>query len=114
MAEMSDRYVMRWFAPEVRVPLARDSQLPRVAQPIGKPCAHCEEPIGPKDEGVMLSGSDDPWHQECFLRQILGSVAHQTRRCSCYGGDGNEDDDDLSRREAARRAVAYYQNHTRL
>jgi hypothetical protein len=43
-------------------------------------------------------------HHECLIRAVVGSVGHQLRRCSCYGGD-EEDPPGLTKREAARLAA---------
>lgn len=63
-------------------------------------CRRCNEEITPDDlpdpDGLAM-------HYECSLRSVVGSVAHQRRQCSCYGGKG-EDDPELSIRENARRA----------
>jgi hypothetical protein len=48
------------------------------------------------------------YHRECHLRQVTGSVGHQLRQCSCYGGD-REDPPELSVRDAARAAVALWE-----
>lgn len=46
------------------------------------------------------------YHLECHVRSIAGSVAHQQKRCSCYGGTG-EDDPALTKRQAAEAAAKY-------
>lgn len=56
-------------------------------------CQHCNEIIEGK---TSIRGL----HNECAVRLTVGSVAHQTKTCSCYGGD-SEDDPTLSKREAA-------------
>lgn len=28
-------------------------------------------------------------HKECGLREVVGSLAHIERRCSCYGGEND-------------------------
>lgn len=82
-------------------------------------CAYCEEPID--DEGDRYIPLDTSglggWnpmrgtlfeatlHRTCFIRQIVGSVAHQTRRCSCYVPGSVEDDPPgTSLREGAKSA----------
>jgi hypothetical protein len=85
----------------------------RVPTPVGEACAWCEEPIEAKDFGYVVPGfyrsgvREKPWHQECFLRQVVGSLGHQERRCTCYGGEEN-DPVGFSRRQAARMAVAKF------
>jgi hypothetical protein len=75
------------------------------------PCLWCEEPVTPgerAEETVVIRGdgsSATRWrHWECAARAALGSVAHQERRCSCFGGSG-EDDPALTRRQAALAAL---------
>ena len=65
-------------------------------------CIHCTEPILPGER----RHPEDPVHVECIARMVLGSVAHQKRECSCYGGTG-EDDPLLSKRENARLAFEH-------
>lgn len=85
---------------------------------VEKPCSFCEEEIQPDDSGFLIPayGIDPneaflyeghtytPYHRECFLRTIVGSVAHQRHQCSCHGGTG-EDDPKLTKRQAAKAAV---------
>lgn len=42
-------------------------------------------------------------HLECVLRMAVGSVGHQRRECSCFGGT-KDDPEGMTRREAARAA----------
>lgn len=68
-------------------------------------CAWCDEPVL---EGERLAPNyAQPTHYECGLRGVLGSVGHQRRRCSCFGGD-EEDPPGMTRREAARAAAEYF------
>lgn len=90
---------MQWFGIEPFAPMCDD--LDRVPVPIGEPCAWCGELVGSGDQGFYLGGCDQPTHQECFIRQVVGSVAHQQRRCSCYGGVG----EDVGALRAAARAA---------
>jgi hypothetical protein len=47
-----------------------------------------------------------PVHHACFMRPIIGSVAHLQRRCSCYVRDAEEGDDPaLTVRQAAEAAL---------
>lgn len=96
---------VRWFGDAPFAPICDET--PQVARPVGELCLHCGEPIESTDIGMMLSGSTEPIHQECFMRMIVGSVAHQQRRCSCFGGNG-EDDPTISKHEAAKRAAAHF------
>jgi hypothetical protein len=61
----------------------------------------------PKDQAMIHSVAV---HEECFMRQIVGSVGHQTRRCSCYGGD-YDDPPGMSKREAAKVAYTIFLTH---
>lgn len=77
----------------------------------------CGEAIAEGDSGfledvveslVPLVQREAPRHRECLLRRVLGSVGHQQGKCSCFGGT-YEDPPDMTPREAARAAVAYYE-----
>jgi len=87
-----------------------------VSAPIGESCSWCDEPIAEGEFGFIMDeitqdeARDSFWHQECLLRNILGSVAHQRKECSCYGGEG-EDDPNLTKREAAK-AAAFVATHS--
>lgn len=79
----------------------------RITVPVGEPCSWCEEPIAAYELGysLMCMGEDFAkriyTHRSCFLRGVIGSVAHIERRCSCYvHGAGDGDDPNLSKREA--------------
>lgn len=94
---------MRWFGPDTFAPMCDD--LPRVPIPVGTACGWCAEPIEALDAGVFLVDGESPFHHACFIRQIAGSVAHQQRRCSCYGGRNDEGENGVTKREAARAAA---------
>jgi len=98
---------MRWFGP---APFSRlCDEVPHVPTPVGAPCVYCEEPIAPDERGYFYVGAPPPpVHYECFVRQIVGSVAHQQHRCSCYGGH-DEDPPELSRRAAAKLALLAFE-----
>lgn len=66
-------------------------------------CLWCGEAVESIDNRV-LPGLQ-PMHLECSVRCLVGSVAHQKRECSCFGGTG-EDAPNLSSRQAA---LAVYQ-----
>jgi hypothetical protein len=71
-------------------------------------CTHCTESVLPT-ERLFEYANGPVAHYACFLRQVVGSVAHQQHRCACYGGGQREGDDPtLSPRQAAEAAVAYY------
>jgi len=97
--------VIRWFGPAPFSAMCRDHEIAHVPTPVGVPCAWCDEPIAADDCGYFYAGPTPPAvHFECFVRQTLGSVAHQQRRCSCYGGH-DEDPPGMSKRDAARLAL---------
>jgi hypothetical protein len=77
-------------------------------------CPFCGEPVleSDKSETMMFvekdgTSSRKQIHYECQARSIVGSVAHQQKRCSCYGGEGS-DDEFPSKRIAALAALAYF------
>lgn len=83
----------------------------RVRPPVGVPCMHCEEPFTLMDDGEMVphwdgegGAAERPWHRECLLRSVLGSVGHQLRKCSCFGGE-MEDPPGFTKRECAMLAM---------
>jgi hypothetical protein len=81
--------------------------------PVGQPCLRCHEPIGPNEYGYITAHSDGslkPQHFECFMRAIVGSLGHQQGKCFCFGGT-EEDPPEMTEREAARAALAYYVVH---
>lgn len=114
---------MRYFGEQAHHP--KWEQAPA---PIGEVCVWCDEPIAAGECGYLVPSLtmarqsldafaagcpavtqplDFTWHQECFLRQIVGSLGHQERKCSCYGG-AEEDPVGFSRRQAALMAVAKF------
>lgn len=87
--------------------------------PVNEICQFCEEVFIENDAGVSLPYLSEKninvfihYHKNCFLRTIVGSVGHQNKECSCYGGK-SEDPVHLSLREAANQAVLLFQNSTR-
>lgn len=86
----------------------------RTETPVGEPCSYCEEPIKEGDRGftIPIAGSDSeaPYHHPCFIRTIIGSVGHQQKKCSCYGGT-EEDPPDMTKREAALAAFVESKNN---
>jgi hypothetical protein len=83
-----------------------DTDMEHVATPVGARCAHCEEPITAQDHGWVLPPQELSFHHACFLRGVIGSVAHQQRRCSCFiPGSTCSDDPALTRRQAAEAAL---------
>lgn len=71
-------------------------------------CCHCDEPIRIDDH--IESYCNGPMaHRECFMRQAIGSVAHQEKRCSCFiPGSDCGDPPGMTRREAAKAAVELF------
>jgi len=123
---------MMWFGAKPFAPVCEESR--RLATPVGGACAWCKEAILPTDEGFVspLVGAGGlpelaPWHYACFLRTIVGSVAHQTGRCTCFPAGSKEPapwdeeagealacevavPEGASRREEAERAVALWRS----
>lgn len=96
---------MRWFGPAPFSPICNDPEVAHVPTPVGRPCLWCDEPIEAGERGYFYSGTEPPAiHYACFVRQIIGSVAHQQRRCTCFGGH-EEDPPGISKRQAARLAL---------
>jgi hypothetical protein len=94
---------MQWFGPAPFSAACDDCT--RAATPT-TPCAWCGEGFTDEDEGYTLPHCGDtisqlPYHIECHLRQLFGSVAHIEHRCSCYGGGEETDPPGLTRRQAA-------------
>jgi hypothetical protein len=80
-----------------------------VAPPTEELCCWCEESFLEGEVGFVMDqithdeAKDSFWHRECLIRNVMGSVAHQRKECSCFGGEG-EDDSSLTKREAAKAA----------
>jgi hypothetical protein len=91
-----------YFGPEC----SRKDYETQVAAPVGTPCIWCEEPIGALDMGT-INAAGQVSHYECSIRSIAGSVGHQKRLCSCFGGD-QEDPPGMTRRQAAVAAMTYF------
>lgn len=101
---------MNWFGPCWHAALCHDK--PPIDRPL-LPCAWCEEVFTPEDSGIQipsLDGPPAPFHRACWLRQMVGSVAHLERRCGCYVPGATElDPPHLSKRAAAEAAAIYYE-----
>lgn len=94
---------VKWFGTNWGAPIC--SECPQVPVPIGSNCFYCEEPIIETDSGV-ISSNELPMHYNCFLRGIVGSVAHLQKRCSCFIPGAHEGDPPgLTKRQAADMAV---------
>ena len=79
-------------------------------------CIWCEERVedlADLRELPMLGGptSSAYYHNDCLIRSLVGSVAHQEGRCSCHGGV-DEDDPALTRRQAATAAAEYFRQYS--
>lgn len=98
---------MKFFGKRYFSPAYTDAE--HVETPVYATCVHCGEVIEEGDDGWVMPGSpvEATFHRYCFLRSIIGSVAHQQKRCSCYGGVG-EDDPKLTPRQAAEAAAHEY------
>jgi hypothetical protein len=101
---------MRWFGKSWDAPICED--LEHAPTPLGEPCGWCREPIEEADNGLLIPHvernytMERPHHIECFIRETAGSVAHQLRRCKCFGGgDRGEMEEGMTKREAARQAA---------
>lgn len=75
----------------------------QVKPPLGRPCMLCKEAIAEGDAGT-IDGVGNVVHYECQMRSLIGSVGHQMRRCSCYGGT-EEDPPGMTPRQAAQAAL---------
>lgn len=104
---------MQWFGYKPFAPVC-DTEW-RIETPIGHTCVWCGDPIGPEDNGFMVDHCTEtgleplPWHQECYIRMLVGGVGHQERRCACFGGDTPTDPPEMTMHEAALAAAAMYQ-----
>jgi hypothetical protein len=105
---------MKWFGESWDAPVCEI--VDHVATPVGEKCLHCDEPIAEGDYGVVIPLVDGnatipiPEHYACFMRRIIGSIAHLTRRCSCYVPGADEGDPPgLSKRLAAELALEHYE-----
>lgn len=73
-------------------------------------CPWCDELVEDGEDYETTNDGELRYHRACLIRQVVGSVAHQRRECSCYGGTG-EDSPNLTPREAARAAWNYFLEH---
>jgi hypothetical protein len=87
-------------------PVSAYLDTPEVATPVGAQCAHCRERIVEGDDG-WLSSNDVPFHRACWMRSIIGSIAHIEERCGCFVPGATENDPpEMTRRQAAEAALA--------
>ena len=101
---------MKYFGQKFCAPIYEACE--EIDPPVLAPCARCGELIRSTDSGFAVPVLGEPllaaYHRACFLRGITGSVAHQKKQCSCFGGAG-EDDPSLSPRQAAEAAVKLWE-----
>ena len=76
--------------------------------PANATCVWCGEPILPEEDGIIGENGGCE-HIECFIRSIVGSVAHQEHRCPCYGGSEDHYENGMTKRAAARAAFENWQ-----
>jgi hypothetical protein len=96
---------MKFFGRRYSSPAYAEAE--QVDVPLGVRCARCDEAIASGDDGWLTPA---PFHRACFLRGIVGSVAHQQRRCLCFvPGSTVDDDPALTRRQAAEAAERYFE-----
>jgi hypothetical protein len=110
-----------WFGTDWGAPVCQST--PRVAVPVGAPCLWCTEPIAAEDSGIGMPMMESEGnvlvavqafeHVECFIRQIIGSVGHQLKVCSCFGGNDACEPEGMSTRESARAAFELAQSRWR-
>lgn len=67
-------------------------------------CQYCYEEIINGEPREITNGGEAVLHRDCAIRLIVGSVGHQCRTCSCFGGVEG-DPEGMSRREAAHAAA---------
>lgn len=102
---------MLWFGEDWKNGYDATDQQP---VPIGGQCAYCDETIIASDHGVIVPSINQtdlrhvPLHGECFVRQIVGGINHQRGKCFCCGGNSEPDPATLTKRQAAKLAVAYF------
>jgi hypothetical protein len=101
---------LTWFGKQYDSPVYHDCK--QVPAPVDSQCLYCDEDILPEEDG-FIDGAGSPFHRECWLRILVGSVAHQRMLCGCYQhasiAVSEESEGFLSRREAAKAAVAYHE-----
>jgi hypothetical protein len=103
---------MRWFGK--RWPGALCDECQEAPTPVGLACIHCEEQIVSGDSGVFYANGPAA-HRNCFLRGVIGSLAHIQKRCACYVRDSDESDPlGLTPRQAADAAVAEWERRSRV
>lgn len=105
---------MKWFG--IAYGALYESDTEHVPTPVGAPCQHCREIIAEGDDGVLQDISPIEciaFHYECHMRGIIGGFNHLRGFCLCCGGSEPPDPPTLTRREAARWALAYFEKRIR-
>lgn len=97
---------MKYFGESWGSDLCQESE--QVPVPVGERCGRCKEQFIEGDQGVIdCSGFTE--HLNCFLRGIIGSVAHIQKQCNCYiPGSTCGDPPEMTKRQAADAAVRLY------
>jgi hypothetical protein len=103
--------MMKWFGENWYAAICDNEKIP---VPTNESCAWCEEELTEEDKGVTIPHSEPdgpkemPYHLECFMRQVIGSVGHIQGKCHCFGGT-EEDPPEMTKREAALVAFELFQ-----
>jgi len=97
---------MMWFGKWHPAPAYSDC--PQTETPAGRACVYCDELIAVGEDGWIYDNGS-VHHRECQFRAVVGSVAHQQKRCSCFGGNGTDKEDGMTRREGAQAALDYHE-----
>ena len=71
-------------------------------------CVLCDEEILYEERHPLLHLELRRAHRECNMRMFVGSVAHQSRRCSCFGGKVRDENPKLTIRQNAQAAMDYF------
>lgn len=72
-------------------------------------CLRCREPLC-RGQPVYRNFVGQAWHQECIMREVIGSVGHQRGECSCHG-KVDTSEDGMSLRAAAIAAFNYWMDN---
>ena len=71
-------------------------------------CVHCGEEILFEERHPLLHLEHRRAHRECHMRMVVGSIAHQSRKCSCFGGKAQDENPKLTIRQNAKAAMDYF------
>lgn len=89
-------------------PKFRKEDETQIDTPIGSACAWCKEAVEAGDTGTVTYGR--VMHYECTIRGMAGSIGHQKKLCSCFGGN-QEDPEGMTMRQSAVAATHYWHLH---